>query len=267
MLALCRELSKLEDGILSPEYSVEQKFDGERLALTIKDQISGQNRRGNARLPVKMVVDSAKIMREHINEGWVFDGELVRNHYIIFDLLEMPKFGSMRQVPWIERRQILDKLVPCADGTNIHFTEWYVDPEEKENFVKYMIDSCVEGVVFKKIDSTYPIGRAHTWKKHKFVKTAEAIVMELNRKGKAQAMTLGMYNDAGQIQTVGGCRILPGFTLACGDVVEVRYLYGSTGQKLYQPVLMRKREDKTPDECVISQIVSPNKSLATVMES
>jgi ATP-dependent DNA ligase len=44
-------------------------------------------------------------------------------------------------------------------------------------------------------------------------------------------------------------------------VVEVRYLYATDGDILFQPVYVRERTDKTANECQFSQLVRTNREI------
>ena len=46
-----------------------------------------------------------------------------------------------------------------------------------------------------------------------------------------------------------------------GDVLEVRYLYTGANGRLYQPTILRKRDDKAMQECLTSQLKHVNKEV------
>jgi ATP-dependent DNA ligase len=248
----------------SDDYSIEQKLDGHRLMLIIQDsKIIPLNRNGEIRdIPTKLeaLIRSIPV----INIGrWIFDGELIKGKYFVFDMPEMNSI-TIAGLPWMQRRLALDKLFALLrdsgfDQLEFQTTSWTV--ENKKSFFDACLDK--EGVMFKKIDSPYQPGRRSTWVKHKFHKSCEVIVTELNRKGKSEAMSLGLYDENGNLQNAGGCRILPKFEdkISVGDVVEIRYLYATKEFKLYQPHMMSIREDKKPEECGRWQLEMTNRQI------
>jgi bifunctional non-homologous end joining protein LigD len=242
--------SYLED----PDWIVEQKLDGHRVLLVCEDaKVTAYNRKGDVKsFPVRL----ASAMSERLPNGrWVLDGELMGKQYWVFDLLEVSK-GSVTDQPWSARRELLDRFADLwqssSSDPNIKFTNWYEGADNKANLYNMCLENAKEGVMFKQRNAPYRKGRQRTWRKYKFVKTCEAIVTELNRKGKVEAMSLGLFDENGQLREAGGCRILPKFAgkISVGDIVEVRYLYSQPEtKKLYQPVLLSIRDDKDPKEC------------------
>jgi ATP-dependent DNA ligase len=53
--------------------------------------------------------------------------------------------------------------------------------------------------------------------------------------------------------------------LARGEtpVAEVKYLYATEDDQLYQPVFVRLRDDKDPDECLRTQLTRTNREVVT----
>ena len=251
----------------SDEYSIEQKLDGHRLMLVIDDsKIIPLNRNGEARdIPNKLeaLIRSIPV----INTGrWIFDGELIKGKYFVFDMPEMNSI-TIAGLPWMQRRLALDKFFDLLKASGFEQPELQTTAWSIEN-KKAFFDACLdkEGVMFKRIDSPYQPGRHSTWVKHKFHKSCEVIVTELNRKGKSEAMSLGLYDDKGTLHNAGGCRILPKFEgkISAGDVVEIRYLYATEEHKLYQPHMIAIRKDKKPEECGRWQLEMTNRQIAKI---
>jgi hypothetical protein len=99
------------------------------------------------------------------------------------------------------------------------------------------------------------------------VKSADVIVVE--NAGNAYRM---MVNDArGKRVDVG--RVFAGTTnasrkelddlLAQGEhpICEVKYLYATDDDQLYQPVFVRIRDDKDADGCLLSQLTHTNRDV------
>lgn len=251
----------------SRDYSIEQKLDGHRVLLIVEDgECTPLNRQGKEKDSFPEKLRTLIRTAPAISKGrWIFDGELLRSQYVVFDMIEMPQGKIDRQ--WMQRRLLLDKLFQLlADAGFQHdefqTTSWAVEPDEKWALYNACLDK--EGVMFKEIHSTYRTGRQNAWVKHKFQKTCEVVVTELNRKGKAEAISIGLYDEHGVLHNAGGCRLLPQFAgrVNVGDVLEVRYLYGTEDYKLYQPHMMHLRTDKNPEECGRWQLQMTNRAIA-----
>lgn len=243
-------------------WAVEQKLDGHRVLVHCNGKVVALNRKGEQKaLGLPRQVSS---YFEQLKGEWQFDGELVNGTFHAFDLLLTPH-GDLKPMPWTIRRQVLEQVFTLWEsqglGPEIRITKAYMGTDAKRRLFEACQDR--EGVMFKKQDAPYRLGRQRTWLKYKFVKTCEAIVTELNRKGKAEAISLGLFDSHGQLHNAGGCRLLPRFAgrVAVGDVVEVRYLFSTDENKLYQPVLMHLRPDKVASECTQAQLVYTNREI------
>lgn len=252
--------------IEDPAWIVEQKLDGHRVLLVSEDgKVTAYNRKGDVKAFPARLADSVGSI---LSTGrWRLDGELLGKQYWIFDILEVSK-GSTTDYPWSVRRNLLDRFAEtwerAGGDSNVRFTKWFDTTDDKRKMYEMCFDTGKEGVMFKQRGAPYRVGRQRTWRKYKFVKTCDAVVTELNRKGKVEAMSLGLFDENGQLREAGGCRILPKFAgrISVGDVVEVRYLYSQDAtKKLYQPVLLAVRDDKDPKECGQWQLQMTNKQV------
>jgi ATP-dependent DNA ligase len=120
-----------------------------------------------------------------------------------------------------------------------------------------LLDRCkeqgVEGVMFKHLESTYlPGERTRSVLKVKFVKTCDVVVLERNSGGAKNAVLGVRVASSGDVVCVGACSMIGKPDAQPGDVIEVAYLYW-TGTSLYQPRMVRIREDKQPEECTLDQ--------------
>jgi ATP-dependent DNA ligase len=251
-----------------PNYAVEQKLDGHRVMMIVEDgKVSVQNRNGepkeNFPSQLRTIIESAPAIQ---SGRWVFDGELIKNTYWVFDLLEMPQ-GRVSGQPWMKRRLLLDKLFALLakagfSPDEFQTTIWEV--EDKWSLYNRCLAEHKEGVIFKRIDTGYRKGRHDSWVKHKFQKSCEVVVTELDRKGKEESISIGLYDEHGVLHNAGGCRLLPKFAgkVNVGDVVEMRYLYSmAESKKLYQPHMMHIRTDKQPHECTQDQLIFTDKEV------
>ena len=251
--------------IADKNWAIEQKFDGTRAIVEVNDgQVRAFNRQGALRTHWPTAVTKTL---SSLPGKWVFDGELLGSTFHTFDLLELPGQGSIADQPWEARRMMLDKLFASANNlpANLSTTIWNADPIQKQAFYDRCVAEAVEGVMFKRLDAPYRGQRTPNWLKHKFQKSCEAVVMELNRKGKDEAITLGLFAN-GNLVEVAGCRLLPKFKqkVAVGTVVEVRYLYATADHRLYQPCMLAVRTDKPAIDCTIDQLIYTSKNVLTL---
>jgi hypothetical protein len=69
------------------------------------------------------------------------------------------------------------------------------------------------------------------------------------------SVRIGVYDERGRLYEVSGVSLRGKFQLNKLDVVEVRYLYATRSNHIVQPVLLRKRNDKRADDCLLNQLV------------
>jgi ATP-dependent DNA ligase len=255
MLATSAHESQLEELLSSPNWVLEQKLDGHRTIITLdaSGKVAASSRTGK-----QVAVPHALLQRlsdPALPRNTVLDGELLGSEFYAFDLLRVVGKSTTDQ-PWEVRRSLLGR--EAFQGIQVVNT--YRTEEEK----RYAFERCLdrEGVMFKRTMSTYCDKRSSDWLKWKFVKTCDAVVIEMNRGGKREAFTLGLFDENGNLRDVGGCRLLPQFDghLDLGDVVEVKYLYASDDLRLVQPILLGVRTDKVSNECTLDQLVTTIRS-------
>lgn len=253
--------------VQSDEWWVEQKLDGQRfLVLVAEGEISAFNRNGvEMTLPEQIAADFVSFKTD--DTMWHFDGELVDGEYHIFDVLWAGDTcdGGMTDKPFEQRRNRLEKIFSFWEPDHCHLVRCAKTETEKADLVVKLERECSEGAVLKKRTATYNVQgkRVKTWLKLKFVQCADVIVMELERGGKPQAVTIGMMQEpsiwvtnhddaANKLVEVAGCKVPANLELEVGDVLEVRYLYATSDNKLTQPIFVRKRTDKQPAECTMN---------------
>jgi bifunctional non-homologous end joining protein LigD len=198
--------------------------------------------------------------------------------YWIFDLLAFQGY-DLRPLPLLERKRLLETLLPRAGPLR------YVGhvAAEGEAFYGEAVRLGLEGAMAKRADSPYLAGRSDRWRKLRRWRTDEFAVVGLStpRAGRTGfgALHLAAYRD--DILVYCG-RVGSGFdetllrdlaaqlerdrrsTPACAGrapqergqvwvgprrVVEVRYHSWTEEGLLRQPVFLRLREDKVPEEC------------------
>ncbi len=256
MLSHSIEYEDIQRYIDDDDYIIQQKCDGDRALVHVKDNIPvALNRQGNPteRFPGSIL----NAFKDGFAGEWVFDGERVGDTFWIFDLPYVENFVSLSD-KFETRRDVLDRV----------FTMWHPDSRvnllpsaettEHKTLLYHNIRSRGgEGVMIKSKTGLYTSGRRSSGTlKCKFTRTADCICLEVQRGGKA-SISLGLLDGQGNVIDVGGCSVTGrrGEGLKVGDVVEVRYLYLGNGGRLYQPVFLRRRTDKSIHECVLAQAI------------
>lgn len=287
-LAKQTEVTSLANFINDNGWVMEQKLDGHRVLL-----VSGGDHKSTA-LTRNGSLYSRKLPQEINdyrfpkvaavlggNDGatgeWVLDGELVAecvnghtvsSTYWVFDVLQAPglEVGS----PLWMRRAYLEAFFRSYDGP-FKLAPQAKTPKEKADLADIALKNNFEGLVLKDARSPYrPGGRTSEWLKVKFVKTADCIVMDVRDDGK-DSVKLGMIDNSDPAKFPNGLLVEVGRSsligkekngvIAMGDVIEVRYLYVGAGGRLYQPTILRKRDDKAMHECTTDQMVYVNKAV------
>jgi bifunctional non-homologous end joining protein LigD len=200
--------------------------------------------------------------------------------YYAFDLLGFEGF-DLRPLPLVERKRMLRSLLPRAGPLR------YLDHvgEQGEAFYAEVSRMGLEGLVAKRADSPYCAGRSPHWRKLRTERTDDFVVVGFTEPQGGRvgfgALHLAAW-DAGTLVYCG--RAGSGFseeqlvalrgalegerreTPACQGplpsdrahvwveprlVAEVRYLAWTEEGLLRQPVFVRLRDDKPPEECAV----------------
>src|SRR5215217_669060 len=201
--------------------------------------------------------------------------------FYAFDLLALDGF-DLRALPLATRKQLLQRVVPSAGVIR------YLDHFEDDGIVLYqqVQKLGLEGIVAKRGDSPYKSGRSPAWIKIRTRRTEDFVVVGFTEpKGGRSgfgALHLGSYHN-GKLRYTG--RAGSGFSekqlsevrqtlqsllrksapcsgpLPQGDgtrwvearlVCEVEYTERTEEGLLRQPVFLRFRDDKKPEECIAS---------------
>lgn len=241
-------------------WSLEEKFDGERLVVKVyrhhldgSTVVRGYNRKGaEVRLPTFLKRGFSKF-KPQPRSPFIFDGEYLDHEYAIFDVIKAPGLPSSSP---LSIRQELLLAMDERFGDGIYVSPVAITVDEKIKLIEDVVNGNGEGVVAKRLDTAYVAGKTAFWLKFKFTKTADVFVTEVDRKGKELAVSIGLLDTDGTVIDAGGLKIpndmIGAFKL--DDVVEVKYLYSTDKNKLYQPIFMRRRTDKSKNECSVNQI-------------
>ncbi len=237
----------------------QQKIDGMRVIAHVGAEIMVTNRDGQRATVDRRAFDGLS----YLPHGTIVDGELLDDGYWLFDLLQLGG-DDVRQLGYVERWNLLDgELEPALTG-GVRVVPVAVGRARKRKLHARLRTAGAEGMVFKHRDAPYSAGRPSSGgpqRKHKFVKTADVVIVE--NAGNAYLMAV----RDGRSQFVVG-KVFAGTTnttrkaldtaLGRGEhpVCEVQYLYATDDHQLFQPVFLRVRDDKPSDQCRRDQLVT-----------
>lgn len=232
------------------DWLAQPKFDGVRFMLYKKEQkVGAYNRKGvNCSMPTVIWNDADKL-----NDNFLLDGELIGENYYVFDILQY-KDKNLEELPLVKRLEYLDNFKSCSEYIKI--TNSYHTKQEKIDFYKKAIKDNEEGIVFKKKQAKYYIGRpasGGSYVKYKFYATCSCFVTEINE-GK-RSVRVGLL-DGKKLISSGKVTIPVNHEIPeVGSIIEVRYLYAyKQSNNLYQPVYLGMRQDIQDTDCQKSQL-------------
>lgn len=243
----------------------QQKLDGIRLLAHVGDSVLVTNRSGQHSSAPASVLEALAAAPP----GTVLDGELVTSSgepiYWVFDLLQ---FGTtdLRSSDYLARYQDLDALVDELGGP-IRLVPLAVSSQDKRALFERLRAARAEGIVFKRKDAPYTAGRpasGGTQLKYKFVKTCDvALVANAGNAYQMAVWHAGTAREVGKVfaGTTNASRKEIDARIAAGDtpIAVVEYLYATDADVLYQPVFLHLRDDKSFEECLLSQLVHTNR--------
>lgn len=237
-------------------WHAEQKLNGVRLVVHVHEgKVIGANRKGTITIIPPKVAEAFL----WFDGEWVLDGELVQGTFWVFDLVRAMSVVDLK-MPCTNRRDILEELWPKLDmPESVRLLRSERDAQDKINLALGVKEAHGEGLMFKDGSAPYVPGkRTRSTRKWKFWESVDCIVLETWREGK-QSMSVGLVDhQTGEIVDVGSVAMTPTnlAKVEHGDIVEVKYLYveNMDEPRLYQPAFLHKREDKSMDECLLSQL-------------
>lgn len=284
-LAKEAKITSLEHYINDDRWVMEQKLDGHRLLICSPGgdyPPTALTRSGSAytrKLP-KEIQDfrfPKKHDGTHYGPGeWVLDGELVgtvvnghtiSSTYWVFDLPATPYDVNLTGMRLADRRTMLESFFDVCPNP-FRLTPQARTKDEKVALAEKAVANNFEGLLLKHTEAPYRSGgRTEEWLKVKFVTTADCIVLDVRDDGK-DSVRLGMVTgddlDSLTIVDVGRASLIgkeKNGVINKGDVLEVRYLYTGAGGRLYQPTILKKRDDKAMHECHVQQLKHVNKAV------
>lgn len=276
MLASNRPLTKTLD-YLDGDLWAQQKLDGMRLITETHYEFGDQDgiirfwgRDGQTF--TKRIPPSVRLLLKELSRmgTFVLDGELVGDTYWIFDALLMQDAEGAVLLdetdPYRQRYDMLSQLAGAFEwGEGVRLIRQATTPWTKHELWRNVVDAHGEGMIFRDPDGTYRQGKRELLKL-KLIKSVDAIVSAVGLDGHDNCEYEVYVDGTDETLTIGRCSLSGKQAVKVGDVIEVIYLYATpaTNKKpirLYQPRLHAVRDDKPPEECLLSQIHFTDKAV------
>lgn len=234
-------------------YVAQEKFDGVRTLIEKSpDGVRAINKRG---LYVGVSETIANAVAGLRATTCVIDGESIEGRLFAFDLLE-DDGEALGDAPYHDRLQRLEALVGGHSGEALGVVETASGTRDKHQLLERVRAQAGEGIVLKRIDAPHSAGRPNSGgpvRKFKLVETVSAIVT--GRNATRRSVAVALLDEAGEQVQVGSVAVPPNQPIPeDGALVEVRYLYATSGNALFQPVYLGQREDITRVECTLKQL-------------
>jgi ATP-dependent DNA ligase len=242
----------------------EPKYDGIRVFLFKSgDKLVLSSKHGGIYTPKSAPQVFARVPEFlHAPDRMILDGEYVAREakgLFLFDILQVDN-RDLRRKPLTERKKVLREILK---GTGLEVQYTLARTADK---IMALRDETVkegrEGIMVKNPLSSY--GQPNSWLKLKRFDTVDCFVtgyvetQEMKRTGFARSWSVAVYDDNGKVVELGNVgstveRVDPRHVKK-GSVIEVRYQEVTRDRKLRAPFILRVRHDKTPDECLLSQL-------------
>ena len=243
----------------SPEWGAQEKMDGEARTVVVTETSSSMAIAGVNKL--KGYVDIPESVREvllTIGLPLHMDGEIIGDTLYCFDLVSRGG-TSLVDKTCLTRYNQLVRLLDGHAGKGLELVSMAVTTEEKHALYARVKAEGGEGLVYKRLRSTYTEGRPNRGGdalKDKFTESCTCVVIG-SRPGK-RSVEVGLIPDdpAGMLVSVGNVTIPANHDIpTLGTLVEIEYLYVKNfGGNLFQPVYKGVRKDVTKAECTIGQL-------------
>lgn len=256
----------LERYLTDPSWGMQEKRDGENRTIRVIDGVVwGINRKG-----LLVNIPQSWVEQFSVFHNCLISGEAVGEIFYAFDMLECGGY-DLRDKSFFSRYEYLEAFVsePCASGQfdaltrNIQVIPMISLTAAKREALNAIEERGGEGVVFKRLDALFEVGKCRTSLKHKFIESATCIVLRRNIQ---RSVAVGLRDATGVMIELGNVTIPENFHVpVIGDLVEVRYLYRFEAGCFEQPVYQGQRTDIDELDCTLSQITRiKSKSVLTV---
>ncbi len=259
LIAILKGSSPLKRYLTSDDYVFQEKHNGDRRLVEKQNGIiRDYNRNGKPGKGLPQCVKDA--LNAHPTSQFILDGELVGDVFFVFDILFYGTDPAAAK-PYREREALFQTNFPTSDF--IKPVRSFKTPQEKITLIKFLVGIRAEGFVVKDMNAVYRPAITNSTRfnfRYKFWKTLDAVVIgdttERDDKGMLKnSVRLGCYDSQGKLKDICGSTKKAEFTLKPGDVVELKYLYGTQTLDVVQPTMLRKRTDKAPNLCTLDQLI------------
>ena len=243
---------------------VEPKYDGIRVFLFKSgDKIVVSSKHGGVYTPRGTPQVFSRVPEFlHAPHRMILDGEYLAHEgkgLYLFDVLQVDN-RDLRSKPLMTRKKVLREILK---GTGLEVP--YTLARTAEKIISLMderVEKGGEGIVVKNPESKY--GQPKAWLKLKRFDTVDCFVIdyqstqEMKRTGIPRSWSVGVYDDQGRVVELGNVgsmveKVDPRHVKK-GSVVEIRFQEVTRDRKLRAPFILRIRHDKTPGECLLSQL-------------
>lgn len=249
----------------SDDWAVEQKVDGTRCVITVTpERVTFTASNGEPLKHSASLIQLPAVKASLPSGTYTIDGELLwTGEFWAFDLLADGD-GSWADKSARVRRTMLENLFETHTfGPNVKLLPQTRGLADKLALFKQVHEAGGEGIILKHLDKSYEYNaRVLHQLKLKFTKTVDCVITARNVNGKTNAR-LAVYED-GKLREIGGCSMNGKPNAQVGDVVEVKYLYATEDLDIYQPSLLRIREDKAAEDCLLDQLRPVNKKVLSL---
>lgn len=253
------QLSNPVDGdvnalISSDDYVAQEKIDGERRAIDIRNgKAIGINRRG---LHVDLPPGVAATYEGAFKDALI-DGEIDGDIHHAFDILRLDG-TDLSDRPFLDRVAVFyrEGIVSLITSDHVRVVPTAIHTSEKRVLFENVQKAGGEGLVFKLADGAYKPGRPASGGDHlkfKFWQTASVSVAAVNETKRSVAIEM---LDGKKWISVGNVTIPPNKPIPDGGkIIEVRYLYAmKPSNALFQPVYLGDRDDIDAEGCSIETL-------------
>jgi ATP-dependent DNA ligase len=196
----------------------------------------------------------------HAPHRMILDGEYISDEGLFFfDILQVDD-RDVRPLSLRERKKILREILK-GTALEVKF-EVVKTSAEILRLKEEKVRDGGEGLMVKNPESGY--GQRNSWLKLKRYDTIDCFVVdyeetqEMKKTGVPHSWHIGVYDDSGQVVKLGKVgsfveKVDPR-QVKKGTVVELRFQEVTDDLKLRAPFILRVRHDKTPEECLVSQV-------------
>ncbi len=232
--------------------AIQEKMDGDRVIIVGElSGITAFNRLGKARAISEVIITDMQALISRTGSA-TLDGECIGDAFCAFDLLSVHG-KDMRPEAFKERYRLLERWTGGRSGgrAGLLCVPTAFTAKEKKTLAQSLYKSGAEGWVGKQIDSPYLPGRSKLNFKRKFWEEASVLVTGMNDKA---SVRVSVFNEDDEQVDIGNVTIRSPMRVKEGDVIDVKYLNILPEGSLYQPTMLRVRNDQTVDACSLSQL-------------